>query len=372
MTPAAESGALPHDEPAAPQSETPPPSSDRVRVITLAALTAGLIALCVLLAVPFLPAITWGVALAILVWPMHRWISRHIERPGLAAGLSALIVVIVILGPGLFVSYQLAQEAAAAADRAQADPDDRGWREKLSGIPGVRRVLEWTDRLGVNVEAEAYDLLGSYMRNAAGLAQGSVQAVIQFLATVFILYFALRDRGVLVRGVRDLLPLTKSETDQVFVRVAESVYANLYANALTSLIDATGFGVLFWLVGLPAPVLWAVVMFVLSLLPIVGAGLVWIPAAVYLVIAGRWLSGAAVVGWGVLCFIVVDNFLYVRLVGERMRMHDVLALISFVGGIAIFGMSGMILGPAILAVTIAILEVWKRRMAGDRVAANTN
>ena len=117
--------------------------------------------------------------------------------------------------------------------------------------------------------------------------------------------------------------------------------------------------------GLPAPVLWAFVMFILSLLPVVGAGLVWIPAAVYLAITGRWLATASIVGWGTLCFIFVDNLLYMRLVGERMRMHDLLALISFFGGIAVFGMSGMILGPTIVAVTMALLEVWKARMSGE-------
>jgi len=364
MIPAAESDVLTNAEPVEPPA-APPPSNERLRLLTLVALTAGLIALCLVLAIPFLPAITWGVALAILAWPMHRWIIRHIESATLSAIVSTLVVVIVILGPGLLVSYQLAQEAAAAAARAQAESTEGGLREKLAGIPGMGRVIEWADRLGVDLETEAYGLLGSYMRSAAGLAQGSAEAVVQFLAAVFIVFYALRDRGVLVRGVRELLPLTKPETDRVFASVAGSVHANLYANVLTSVIDSTGFGLLFWLLGLPAPILWAFVMFILSLLPIVGAGLVWIPAALYLAITGRWLGAVGVVAWGTLCFIIVDNFLYMRLVGERMRMHDVLALFSFFGGLAIFGMSGMILGPTIVAVTMALLEVWKARMSGE-------
>ncbi|HTK75242.1 MAG TPA: AI-2E family transporter [Gemmataceae bacterium] len=365
MRRAGETDARADAEPAAAAPAEPPPSNDRLRILALVAVTVGLIALCVLLAVPFLPAITWGVALAILAWPMHRWIVTRIESPGLSAGVSTLVVVAVIIGPGLLVGYQLTQEAAAAAARAQAEQSSGGWREKVASIPGVGRVLEWTDRLGLDVESEAYNLLGSTLRNAAGLAQGSAEAVVQFLAAVFVLFYAFRDRAVLVRGVRGLLPLTKEETDRVFVRVAGSVHANLYANVLTSLIDSVGFGVLFWLVGLPAPVLWAFVLFILSLLPIVGAGFVWIPAAVYLAMTGRWLAAAGIVAWGTLCFVFVDNLLYMRLVGERMRMHDVLALISFFGGIAVFGMSGMILGPTIVAVTMALLEVWKVRMSGE-------
>jgi predicted PurR-regulated permease PerM len=368
MTPAGESGARPQDEPGAPQTEAPPPTNDRLRLVVLAALTAGLIGLCVLLAVPFLPAITWGVALAILAWPLHRWVSRHVERPGIAAGLSTLVVVIGILVPGVFVSYQLAQEAAAAADKAQNETAAGAWREKVAGIPVVGRVVEWADRVGVDVEAEAYRLIGSYTRDAASLAQGSVTAAIQFLAAVFILYYAFRDRSVLMHGVRDLLPLSRGESDRVFDGAADSVHANLYATFVTSVIDATGGGLMFWLLGLPSPVLWGVVIFVLSFLPVLGAGMVWFPAAVFLAMTGRWLAAAALIAWGILSFMIVDNVIYVRLAGERMRMHDVPALIAFVGGIAIFGVSGMILGPAILAVTMAVLEVWKRRMAGGRDA----
>ena len=135
---------------------------------------------------------------------------------------------------------------------------------------------------------------------------------------------------------------------------------------VTSVIDATAFGLAFWATGLPAPVLWAVIMLILSLLPVLGAGLVWVPAAVYLAMTGRWLGAAALIGLGVVTATFVDNILYARLAGGRMRMHNVPVLVSFLGGLAVFGMSGMILGPAILAVTEALLEVWKRRMAGAK------
>jgi predicted PurR-regulated permease PerM len=131
---------------------------------------------------------------------------------------------------------------------------------------------------------------------------------------------------------------------------------------ITSLIDATGGGLMFWLLGLPSPALWGSVIFVLSILPVLGAGLVWAPAAAYLAVSGQWLHSGGLLAWGVLSFLIVDNIVYVRLAGERMKMHQVPALFAFLGGLAVFGMSGMILGPAILAVTVAFLEVWQRRM----------
>jgi predicted PurR-regulated permease PerM len=132
---------------------------------------------------------------------------------------------------------------------------------------------------------------------------------------------------------------------------------------VTSLINAVIGGSLFALVGLPAPVLWGTVMFILGILPVVGIALVWVPAAIYLALSGQGLPALVLVIWGVLSSILVDNLLYVRLAGGRLRMHPVPALLAFLGGLAVFGVSGMILGPAIAAITEAVLQVWKNRMA---------
>jgi predicted PurR-regulated permease PerM len=141
---------------------------------------------------------------------------------------------------------------------------------------------------------------------------------------------------------------------------------------ITGLIDSAGGVLMFWLLGLPSPFLWGFVMFVLCLLPVLGATMVWIPAAVYLALTDRWPHAAALAAWGVTTSIVVDNILYARLVGKRMRMHDAPALIAFLGGVALIGISGMILGPAILAVTFAFLEVWKCRFSNTPEACLTD
>lgn len=334
--------------------------SQQLRLVALAVLTAALLGLCTLLAVPFLPAITWGVALAIMAWPIHRWVSRHVSRPTLAAALSSLAVILLILVPGFFVTYHLALEAGVAADHVQ-DSGDGTLRQRMAQVPAFRPVIAWMERVDLDVEEEIRKMVRAYTGDISSLAQGSVTAMIQFLVALFILFHLFRDRGAFTYGLRNLLPLSRAESDKVFARAADSVHANLYATMITSLIDATGGAIMFWLLGLPAPVLWGVVVFVLSVLPVVGAGLVWAPAALYLFLAGQWPQGLALLAWGFASFWVVDNIIYVRLAGERMRMHEVPAMIAFLGGLAVFGISGMILGPAIVAVTVALIEVWRRR-----------
>ena len=368
MTPRGEPLADGH-QPLSPRG--PAGTGERIRLLALVTLTAVLIGLCLLLAAPFLPAITWAVALAILAWPMHRWIAHRASRRGVAAALSSAVVAAAILATGLFVAYQIASETVSAAGRMKDGAAGGDIREKTASIPVLGKLVAWMERVGLDVEATARGLVESNIRGTTNLAQGSAMAIIQFLVAMFILYYLFRDRDTFLGGLRDLLPLSRAESDFLFARAADSVHATLYATVVTSIIDATAFGLTFWATGLPAPVLWAVIMFILSLLPVLGAGLVWVPAAAYLAMTGRWLGAAALIGLGVVTATFVDNILYARLAGGRMRMHNVPVLVSFLGGIAAFGMSGMILGPAILAVTEAILEVWKRRLAGhDRPPAS--
>ena len=157
--------------------------------------------------------------------------------------------------------------------------------------------------------------------------QGSIAALVQFLLTVFILYYLFLDRDQFVHGLRDLLPLTRPESDRVLSCAADSVHAGLYANVVTSLIDSVGSALIFWGVGLPSPVLWGAVMFILAFLPIAGAGSVWFPAVIYLAVTGRYGAAAVVLAGGLLTFIFVDNILYFRMVGKASRRSTQVALI---------------------------------------------
>jgi predicted PurR-regulated permease PerM len=348
-----------------PSAVAPPAPPDRVHLAALAFLTLCLIALCVYVTVPFLPALTWGIALAIIALPMHRWLSARLGRESLAAFLSMLTVVALILVPMAYVSYQIARETAVATEKVREGMAEVDAKEKLSEVPGVGRVVDWLDRVHIDVEAQARKMVAGSTRDVSGLAAGSLAAVFQFLVTAFVLFYALRDRALLMRAVRGLLPLSRGECAEVFDRASASVHANLYATVVVGVVNGVTGGLVFWAVGLPAPLLWGVVMTVLSILPMIGTGFVWVPAAAFLVFKHEYVHAAAVVAYGLLTFIIVGNVLYYRLAGDRMHMHEIPAMISFLGGLAVFGVSGMVLGPAIYAVSGAFLEVWKGRMGTD-------
>jgi len=346
----------------------PPATSDFVRLGALAVITLALVVLCLYLVAPFLPGVTWGIALAIIAYPIDRWLLGRFGNRTVTALLSTIAVTALILVPGLFIAYLLALETATAAKHFQTEAVQNRIPSQLADVPVLAEAVPWLERFGVDLQAEVRRFVGAQTQNVSQLTQGSVAAVVQFLMTIFILYFLFRDREHFLSGLRELLPLSRVESDQVFDGASASVHANLRANLITSVIDSATGGLLFWAVGLPAPILWASVMFVLAMLPILGAALVWLPAAAYLLLTGRIGAGLAIVAWGLTVFVLVDNLLFSRLAGDRMRMHPVVTLISFLGGVALFGVSGMVLGPAAFAVTIAVIEVWRRRLRRGAVA----
>ena len=343
-----------------PRVEGPLTTGRPLRPIALALITGLLIVLCAILAWPYISALVWALALAIIAWPIHKWVSRQVSLPWLSAGISTVTVLVLVLVPLLFVSYQLAREASSAAEKMKTDQAQGVLKDTVEKTP-LRGFNDWADRMNLDIDRQAREFVASYTQDPASLLQGSIWAIIQAAVAVFILYYLFKDRGAMTRGVHSMLPLTRDEGDQVMKRVAEVVRANLYANVVTSLIAATGGGVMFYLTGVPSPVLWAVVMFVISLLPVLGSFMIWAPAVVYLAATDHWPQALALGAWGTLNSILVDNVLYVRVAGNRMNLHQVPSLLAILGGMTLFGAAGIVLGPTVLAVTVAILEVWHRR-----------
>jgi predicted PurR-regulated permease PerM len=142
--------------------------------------------------------------------------------------------------------------------------------------------------------------------------------------------------------------------------VADTVHATVYGTLVVAMVQGALGGLMFWWLGLPAPLLWGVVMALLAIIPVLGAFVVWIPAAVFLLLEGSGAKAIVLVLWGAVVVGGIDNLLYPMLVGRRLRMHTVIAFVSIVGGLIVFGASGLILGPVVFAVTRLLLDIWGR------------
>lgn len=350
-------------------ADTPAPADPtRPRVAALALLTLAGIAVCALVAYPFLPALAWALALAIMAFPLHRRLEKVIPSATVAAALTTAVVVALLLVPVMLVAGQLAREAAGATDRAKAAVQSGKLDEVAERVPSGPWALNWA-RENVDVEAEARSLTSRVVGDAALFAQGTAWAALQILVCVFVLFFSLRDHGRLIASLRDVLPASRAEANYLFTRVDDTIHATIYATVMTALLQGVTGGLVFWALGLPAPVLWGTVMFVLGVLPVVGAILVWAPAAVWLATEGRAADTAILTAWGVLMAGPVCNYFYAYLAGGRMRLHEVPVMVAYVGGLAVFGVSGMVLGPVALAVTMGLIDVWHRRLHPEEAKA---
>lgn len=347
-------------------TETAGASRSHVQSFVLIVATVLGMYLCYLLAEPFLPALTGAVALAVLFTPLQRWLESRLKHSSLAAVVSVLVIGVSVAVPATFVGQRLAVQAAKGAELVQKKVNSGEWRRALEARPRLATLADQIERQ-IDLPGTVTTLATWLSTTAGTIVKGSLYQVIGFCLTFYLLFFFLRDRHAALLSLRSLLPLSEGTMDRLFSRVSDTIYATIYGTLAVSSVQGLLGGLMFWWLGLSAPLLWGVVMALLAVVPVLGAFIVWIPAALFLVLEGSWVKALILALWGVLVVGTVDNLLRPILVGNRLKLHTVLAFISVVGGLILFGPAGLILGPVSLTVTTVLLEIWRSRIADEVV-----
>lgn len=344
---------------------------ERVLLVVLALVTAVVAWLVWRLVRPFVPPITWALVLAVIAHPMHEAIHARVRWPSVAAGVAVLIVTMVIALPAAFIVRQAGVEAMESVASVRKLIGGERWKLLIDRFPRAAAVREWVER-EVDVK-DAVDQAGTEVaRGVRGTLERVVDTGLATIVTLFLLFFFLRDKARLLRVYRRLLPLAPSEAEQVRARVRQTITAIVFGSLVVAAVQGTLGGLVFWWLDLPSPLLWGVVMGLLSMLPLVGTALVWIPAAGFLALSGDVDKALILVAFGTFVIGVVDNLLYPLLVKGPMRLHTVPVFIAVLGGLLAFGATGIVLGPLILAVALALLDIWQRRMALGEIEDGVN
>jgi predicted PurR-regulated permease PerM len=305
--------------------------------------------------------------LAVVGHRLHRAIARRIRQRTLAAGLAVAMLIVTVMVPIVLVGKQLVGQASAAFEAARAALEEDRWQALVRRIPGGPPVLDWiiehVDLDGAGEQASAFvsSRLGSFVT-------GSVWVVLELLVAIVALFYFFRDRRESLETLRCALPLSDREADEMFNRIGETIHATVYGSLAVAAIQGLLGGLMFWILGLPAPLLWGVVMALLSTIPNLGSFVVWAPAAVGLALSGQWGKALALCAWGAVAIGLIDNLLYPVLVGRRLHFHPLPVFFSILGGLLVFGASGLILGPLVLAITDALLRVWRDRTRAGHAA----
>ena len=335
-------------------------SRSHIKTIVLIVATVCGGYLCYRIAVPFLSVLVWAIVLAVLFNPLQRWLELKLKHPNLAAVVCIIMIGLVVVLPATFVGQRLVQQVVNGAQLITANVKSGDWRHALENRP---RIAYLAGRI-----EQQYDLpetvvkLNNWLTNTAGsVVKGSVVQVIGLCLTFYLLFFFLRDRRKALQSFRYLSPLTEAEMDRLLSRVNDTINATVYGTLAVSAAQGLLGGLMFWWLGLPAPLFWGVVMAILSLIPVLGAFIIWIPAALLLAIEGSWAKALILTVWGGVVVGSIDNLLRLILVGRRLKLHTIIAFISMLGGLMLFGPAGLILGPVTLTVTVVLLEAWRSR-----------
>jgi predicted PurR-regulated permease PerM len=161
--------------------------------------------------------------------------------------------------------------------------------------------------------------------------------------------------------VRLHLPLSDTEFSSITARVRDTIFAIVFGTAAVAALQGGLGGLMFWWLGLPAPVFWGVLMALLAVIPFLGAFVIWAPTAALLALSGDYKSAVVLAAWGTIVVGLVDNVLCPILVGNKLQMHTMLSFIAVVGGLIFLGAPGVVLGPLILVITLTLLEIWRQR-----------
>lgn len=307
---------------------------------------------------PFYGAVFWAVILGIVFAPMQRRLQAKFGWQRNLTSLCTLAICLVIaILPVIILSVLLVQEGATVYKNIESGELDIAAylaQFKHSLPPYFQHLL---DRFGMGeLNALREKIVKSAMQGSQVLAsqafsfgQGTFEFVVSFFIMLYLLFFFLRDGAELARKVRTAVPLEEGHKRRLQLKFNRVVRATVKGNLVVAVTQGALGGAIFWFLDIPSALLWAVLMGFLSLLPAVGAGIVWAPVAVYFLLSGMIWQGVVLGLFGVFVIGLVDNVLRPILVGKDTKMPDYMILISTLGGLAVFGLNGFVIGPLIAA-----------------------
>lgn len=341
----------------------------QIRWWLLLSVTAIALYLCWLMVKPFAGVLAWAAVLVIVFYPVHQRLVRKTKRPALSALISCVLVILTILVPVVLLTVAVLREFAGAVQGLQSnlvillDPNSPltgrllGWLSRFVDIDQLRsqeQLLGWLKGKSGAIAGQTLGFLG-----------GAIDIVVQIVFVVFTMYYLFRDGDRIFGVIRDALPLEQKQAEAILARTRDVVGASVYGLFSIAVIQGALGGLAFWVLGLPSAIVWCVAMIFLSLIPMLGAFIVWVPAAIYLFATGHYVKAILLVLWGTLVIGMIDNFLRPKLVGDRTKLHELLIFFAVLGGLQVFGVLGIVLGPVVLAITLALVDVFR---AADRAA----
>lgn len=315
---------------------------------------------------PFLFPIAWGIVFSLLFYPLYVFINKYIKWKSLVSFIVIIIIIFLIIAPLSYFSVMLAQEAKGLLKYAGGDKENI--LEKLIEKEPARTIVEKSlqvlqineDELSKNISEIltkiSKELTGVVTKGISGFFAGAFDFVIMAIC----IFFFLKDGPALLRKIEQYLPFSDDQKERVNKQIADIIVSTMYGGVIIALVQGTIGGVAFAILGISSPVMWGLAMAISSFLPLVGAFIIWMPAAIYLFFAGYTLKAFILFLIGFFGISMVDNFLRPLIVGSRTKMPFLPLFFTVLGGIKLFGLLGIIMGPLIFALFISVFEIFRK------------
>lgn len=350
-------------------------SDRKLRIVFLAALATVSLYFCYLITAPFLKPILAAAVIALVCYPLHKRVLRHLHYPNVAALVSLLLVVLLVLVPVVLLSQALHREWKTTYQTLAQQMEQSGsWALFLSQL--LDRGSRWLEGF---VDLSSFDLRASVVTRleqfgsvlftkVAGFFSNLTSFVVQTVITFCALFFFLRDGGKMWRWIAAYFPLQPEQIQRLSDSVNDTIIASVYGVLAVGVAQGVLLSLAFYVLGLPSPILWGVVTALFSLVPLLGSAAIWLPASLILLLSGNWGKGLLLLGWGAGIVAMADNIIRPLVLSESTKMHGLQTLIALLGGLQAFGLMGLFIGPVVLAVTKALFQILKEESQQWRAA----
>lgn len=318
---------------------------------------------------PFINPLATAVVLAVALLPLHRALTAFLKRKTFAAVVSTLLGFALIVIPLGFLAFTLSGEVSGLYKHMKArSVEQGGWGPLFTRIiePPLDAVSGRLPISKENLRKEIVDRVGQVsgwmVTKSSSFVSGFTATTLNMGLSILILFFFLRDGEALIRHVTGLLPLTLKQSDRLVLAVSQTIVANVHGVLAVAGVQGILLFIGFWIFGVQSPLLWAMLGAFLSMIPIVGAAAVWVPVTLTLFFSAQVGKGIGLAIW---CMVIVanaDNIVRPLVVGSKARQHPMLVFFAMIGGLRAFGILGLLLGPIILAVTMATIDLIREEL----------
>lgn len=345
--------------------------SNRFYFLTLTSLIIVLGYLSFNILKPFLSPIAWAIVLSIVFYPVYAFICKYVRWRSLASLITLIIILLLIFGPFSYFSFLLVKELRDIADYVES-----GRLEGITDVlkhPNIKAIGDWITSWFGFTEAElnkaiieSLSKLGRELPIKVTRGMGdAVTMILNFIFMSFSIFFILRDGTIFLKKIRDYMPFSDEQKDRLTGQIRDIIISTVYGGVVVAIVQGIIAGTAFAVLDIPSPVVWGLATSVASFIPLIGAFGIWGPAAIYLFISGAIAKGIALSIVGVFGISLIDNILKPVIIGGRTKMPILVIFFSVLGGIKLFGLIGLVMGPLVLAIFVSVVEIFRNIEGGQ-------